>query len=263
MGQRPLSAPFLALGALCFAAFGLGGGAAEAQQRAAPIVVELAQPQIEIDIGFKGAELLIFGLVEPGADAIVIIRGEAGPQTVRRKERILGVWTTGDARTFLTAPAFYALATSRPLDHIFSDAAPLNRYELGAPYLNLTPVDLVPGDPETEKFAEALLRDKYARGLYTDRAYDVKYVSEQLFRTTVYIPANVPIGRYVVRLYNVRGERVTAQRDTFLIVNKVGLEEQIHRFAFNHGVIYGMVAVALALAAGWLVTLFFRRSAAV
>jgi len=247
---------------MAFALAALVAPEASAQQPASPVVIELAQPQIEIDIGFQGQELLIFGLVEAGTDAIVIVRGEPRAETVRRKERILGVWTTGEERTFLTVPPFYALAASRPLNQMFSDELALSRYELGAENLNLTPLDIVPGDPETERFRLALVGYKYARGLYADRAYPVAFPSPQLFRTTMYIPANVPIGRYLARLYMVKGGQVVAQRETQLIVNKVGVEEQIHRFALLHGVLYGVIAVALALLAGWLVTLFFRRSPA-
>jgi uncharacterized protein (TIGR02186 family) len=235
---------------------------ADAQQSASPIVVELAQPQVAIDIGFQGQDLLIFGLVEPGSDAIIVIRGDTRAETVRRKERILGVWTTGDERTFITVPSFYALATSRPIAQIFPDEFPLIRYELGPQNLNLTPLDLLPGDPETEKFRLALIDYKYSQGLYSDRPFAVTFPSAQLFRTTMYIPANVPIGRYIVRLYMIKNERVVAQRESHLIVDKVGVEEQIHRFAQSHGALYGLIAVALALLAGWLVTLLFRRSPA-
>jgi len=251
----------LIAGLLC-AKLALDSQSARAQQPSSPIAIELGQPQIEIDIGFQGAELLIFGLVEPGTDAIVVIRGETRAETVRRKERIMGVWTTGAARTFLTAPSFYALSSSRPLDHMFADELPLGRFELGAENINLTPLDIVPGDPDTETFRQALLDYKTARALYTDHPYTVKFVSEQLFRTTMFIPANVPVGRYIVRLYMVKNERVVAQRETYLIVDKVGVEEQIYRFAHSHGLLYGVIAVVLALSAGWLVTLFFRRTPA-
>lgn len=245
--------------ALAAGIFPVAASSAIAQQPQQPMVVEVAQPQIEIDIGFRGSELLIFGLVEAGTDAIVVIRGETRTETVRRKERFLGVWTTGKSRTFITVPAFYALGTSRPIDHLFPDESPLQRYELGPKYINFTPLDIVPGDPTTDSFLDALVSYKYGQGLYADRPYTVKFVSDQLFRTTMYIPANVPTGRYTVRLYMVRDDRVIAQRETYFVVDKVGVEEQVYRFAHHHGVLYGLFAVVLALLSGWLVTLFFRR----
>ena len=245
----------LALTALIAA--GAGNAFAQTQQRQ-PVVVEVAEPQIQIDIGFRGAELLVFGLVEAGTDAIVVVRGETRAETVRRKERFLGVWTTGQSRTFLTVPAFYALAASRPLDQVFSGDTQLSRFEFGANHINLTPLDIVPGDPTTDVFRDALLSHKSDQGLYADSAATVRFVSDQLFRTTLHIPSNVPIGRYTVRLYMVRDDRVIAQRETNFIVDKVGVEEQVYRFAHQHGMVYGLFSVVLALMAGWLVTLFFR-----
>ena len=237
----------------------LGTSATHAQAPRQPIVVEVAQPQIEIDIGFKGSDLLIFGLVEAGTDVIVVVRGETRTETVRRKERFFGVWTTGKSRTFITVPSFYALASSRPIDHLFPDESALQRYELSPQNINFTPLDIVPGDPTTDIFREALIANKSGQGLYDDQHYNVKFLSDQLFRTTMYMPANVPIGRYTVRLYMVRSDRVVAQRETYFIVDKVGIEEKVYRFAHEHGVLYGLFAVVLALLAGWLVTLFFRR----
>jgi uncharacterized protein (TIGR02186 family) len=227
-------------------------------QKAPPIVVEVAEPKIQIDIGFKGTELLVFGLVEPGTDAIVVIRGETRAETVRRKERFLGVWTTGTSRTFLTVPAFYALAASKPLTQLFADDNQLTRFEFGTANINVTPLDIVPGDPTTDAFRDALLSHKTDDGLYDDSSAGVRFVSEQLFRTTLHMPSNVPLGRYTVRLYMVKDERVVAQRETNFIVDKVGVEEQVYRFAHQHGVFYGLFSVVLALMAGWLVTLFFR-----
>ncbi len=261
---RTAFALFAAVLLLCPLAAQSGEAPRQAQRQApAPppretIVVEVAEPTINIDIGFEGADLLVFGLVEAGTDAIVVVRGETRAETVRRKERFLGVWTTGASRTFLTVPAFYALASSRPLDHLFPDEFMSNRFELGADKLNFTPYDIVPGDPTTDAFRDALLSHKRDAGLYAETSSLVKFVSEQLFRTTLHMPANVPLGRYIVRLYMVRGDRVVGQRETYFMVNKVGVEEKVYRFAHQHGVLYGLFSVVLALLAGWLVTLFFR-----
>jgi uncharacterized protein (TIGR02186 family) len=169
------------------------------------------------------------------------------------------VWTTGQSRTFLTVPSFYALASNRPIDQIFDDDQALQRFEFTPPNINVTPLDIVPGDPTTDSFRDALIAHKLQSGLYAEQNYTVKFLSEQLFRTTVYIPANVPTGRYTVRLYMVRNNQVVAQRETNFVVDKVGVEEQVYHFAHEHGVLYGLFAVVLALLAGWLVTLFFRR----
>jgi uncharacterized protein (TIGR02186 family) len=236
-------------------------GPAAAQQQPPQLVVELAQPQIEIDLGFQGSELLVFGLTgEAGADAVVVMRGATGPETIRRKERIAGVWTTGQTRSFLTVPDFYALAASKPLHELFPDEAALGRYELGPKNLNLAPLDLVPDDPETESFRDALIADKASHGLYSENIGPIKFLSAQLFRTTLYIPSNVPIGGYSIRLLTVKNGRVVGQKETLLIVDKVGLEEQIYRFAHNQGPLYGVFAVMLALTLGWLITLVFRRT---
>jgi uncharacterized protein (TIGR02186 family) len=249
--------PARLLGAAVLVLLGLAGPAAAQQQ----LVVELAQPQIEIDLAFKGSELLIFGLTgETDADAVVVMRGTTGPETIRRKERIAGVWTTGQTRSFLTVPDFYALAASKPLDELFPEQTALGRFELAPENLNLAPLDIVPDDPDTDAFRKALIEEKLSSGLYSREVSPIKFLSAQLFRTKLYIPSNVPIGSYSIRLLTVKDGRVVAQKETTLVVNKVGLEEGIYRFAHNEGPLYGIFAVTLALASGWLITFLFRRT---
>ena len=119
---------------------------------------------------------------------------------------------------------------------------------------------MVPDDPDTDAFSKALIEDKVSHGLYSHDVGPIKFLSAQLFRTTLFIPSNVPIGNYSIRLLTVKNGRVVAQKETTLIVNKVGLEEGIYRFAHNEGPLYGLFAVMLALASGWLITLLFRRT---
>src|SRR5271155_5038835 len=81
---------------------------------AKPLVADLSQYRIEIDSSFTGTRLLLFGSRNDIGDIVIVVRGPERKFTVRRKERIAGVWMNHRERHFDDVPAYYAIATSKP-----------------------------------------------------------------------------------------------------------------------------------------------------
>ena len=79
---------------------------------AQPLVADLSSHEISITTGFSGTELLLFGATEGEGDIVVVVRGPAGPATVRRKSRVLGIWINTDSVRFEGVPSFYRVASS-------------------------------------------------------------------------------------------------------------------------------------------------------
>ena len=111
---------------------------------------------------------------------------------------------------------------------------------------------------DEDTFRRALLR-KIRQGLYPERVGRVAFLGNRLFRTDVKFPANVPTGTYTVTAYMIRGGKVLSAQSTPLQVSKVGIGAQIFDFAHQQSVLYGLLAIALALFSGWLAGAIFRK----
>ena len=85
-------------------------------------------------------------------------------------------------------------------------------------------------------------------------------VGDRLFRTAVVFPTNVPTGTYSVNVHLFRGGRVVDTKTTSLGVHKAGLEADIFNFAHQHSALYGVIAILIALMAGWLAGAMFRKT---
>ncbi len=228
--------------------------AARAQQ---PLVADLSNHLIAITTGFTGAEVVLFGATGGDGDVAVVVTGPRGPVTVRRKDRVAGVWLNTQSVVFTQVPSFYAVATSRPMEDFLSPLL-LERHEVGAGRLRLEPAaDLPPA--QVEAFRDALVRNKRAEGLYAMEAGDVTFLGERLFRTNLYFPANVPTGLYTVEAFLIRDGEVVSAQTTPLVVSKVGFSAEVFEFARGQPFAYGVAAVAGALAAGWLAGAIFRK----
>ena len=87
----------------------------------------------------------------------------------------------------------------------------------------------------------------------------VGFIGRSLFRGSIDLPVNVPIGRYATQVYLFRDGKLLSQSQSSLQVHKVGFERVVYMLAFRYPLAYGLLAVLMAVAAGLLAYSAFRR----
>ncbi len=249
MGRR------LAIGLWALLAAAAVASGALAQR--APLVADLSSYVIAIDSGFTGTEVLLYGAVDEAGDLIVVVRGPAERVVVRRKDRVAGVWMNRDSIVFDGVPAYYAVAATRPLAEIARPAL-LSLHQIGIDAVRLTPLAERPAD-EIETFRKALVRQRTRDGLYTGTPGKVSFLGERLFRTRLYVPANVPTGAYRAEVFLIRDGAVVSAEATPLFINKTGFQAEVAFIAHTRPALYGLAAILIALAAGWAAAAAFRK----
>lgn len=234
---------------------------------AAPVrlLTDISQNRIDIVYTFKGAELLVFGAIlyprgsvpdeRPGL--AVVVRGPVEPITLRKKARVAGIWINTDSVRFDTAPGFYAVATSAPI-HTLVDERNASIWEIGLDYLQLSPTSGDSGEIAT--FTRGLVDLRRRSGLWSEQEGRIGITQNILYQARIAIPAAVPVGAYTAEIYLIRHGKVIARAATPITIDKSGFERWVYVAAQKNGLAYGLVAVALALLAGWGAGLLVRRS---
>ncbi len=225
--------------------------------KADTLIADLSSHLIAITTGFKGTDLLMFGAIDAPGDIVVVVQGPLTSITVRKKERVAGVWVNQANITFENIPSFYALASSKPIEQILS---PETQKQLNIGIENV-PMK-VDGEltPEEEKqFHEALIANKRLQELYYTDIARVNFMGQELFRTNIFFPSNVPTGDYVVDIMLVRDKNVVGVQRTPLVVSKVGFGAEIFDFAHQQKWFYGSLSIGLAILGGGVGYVFFRR----
>ena len=221
------------------------------------LIADLSDHRIEITSGFTGADVLLFGTSGGEGDVVVVLRGPPEPLVVRRKARMFGLWLNRDNIVFTDAPGYYAVAASRPL----ADIAPMELLEdlsIGFDNVSLTLFEATSPE-ELGLFRAALLRNMAKIGLYSSATAPIKFVGSQLFRTRFDFPANVPTGLYHADVFLFVDGALVSRRTTALQISKTGFEAAMYSFSRYQPLLYGLVAVAVALMAGWTAGMVFRR----
>jgi uncharacterized protein (TIGR02186 family) len=230
------------------------------------LVPDISARNIQIRYSFTGAQLLLFGaIVYPGgrpptepADIVVVLRGPVQPILVREKQKIAGViWMNADSDRFRSAPSFYAVASSKPLSQLV-DERTAAIYEMGLHNLQLSPGG--GALPEKERRFEAGLLDLRKRqGLYSENSRGVEISDRVLYRATISIPSQVPVGTYTAETFMIDRGKVLAAATKDIQITKSGFERYIALAARRHSFLYGLTSVILSLALGWAAAAAFRR----
>ena len=234
--------------------------------QAKPVLVpDISARRVDIRYTFTGAQLLLFGaIVYPGgrppdrpAEIAVVLRGPVEPILVRQKQKIAGVWMNADSNRFRSAPSFYAVASSRRISDLVDDRTAAI-YELG-----LNNLQLSPGGgalPEKERRFEAGLLDLRRRqGLYSENARGVEITDRVLYRATITIPSQVPVGTYTAETFLIDDGKVLAAATRDIEIDKSGFELFVAQAARRQAFLYGFASVLLSLALGWAAAWAFRR----
>jgi uncharacterized protein (TIGR02186 family) len=232
-----------------------------------PILVpDVSQRQIDIVYSFTGAELLLFGAIlypdgrfpQRDADIAVVLKGPSDRILVREKQRLLGtIWANAESARFQSAPGFYAIATSRPLDKLIDERTSAI-YELGLGNLQLSPADA--GSPEKQqRFENGLINLKRKNDLFVESNGSVEITNGVLYRARLPIPARVPVGHYTAETLLIRDGRVLAAATKDIVIRKSGFERFVAQSASNSPFLYGLAAILLSLGLGWLASAASRR----
>jgi uncharacterized protein (TIGR02186 family) len=227
---------------------------------------DISTREISIQSNFTGIDIVLFGAVdfsrtpaldEGSYDVIMVVKGPDQPMVVRRKERVAGIWMNGSAQRFSTVPGFYAVLSTRPFRAVASEEV---LQSLG---IGLANVDFGRSDADNvadKEFRAALIRLRQDHGLFREDDDGVTFLGRSLFRGSVELPVNVPIGRYTTQVFLFRDGKLLSESNSSLQVEKVGFERLVYLLAFRHPFLYGLLAVAIAVGAGLIAWGFFRRN---
>jgi uncharacterized protein (TIGR02186 family) len=236
----------------------------------------LTQANVQVTSSFRGARIVVYGAVfDPAArpsDVVVIVRGPEQPLRIARKSRVAGIWVNSRPVMFRGAPGFYQAAATRPLDEIAGFGV-LRRLGAGIDHLSIN----APAEERVETrygvrdvvvsrlgadyldWRRAVVRLKTRAGLYAEDDDGVRFVDRGLFRADVALPTTAPTGAYSAEVILFQDGRPVSRRVRTLTVEKAGLERSLYLFAQRRPWSYGLASVAVALAAGWLASIAFRR----
>lgn len=247
----------------------LACAAALSPARAEKLVLSLSTHRVAVTSSFVGADLVLFGTIEPDTprtalrsnyDIVATVIGPRATLRTRRKARVLGIWVNVDAREFIRVPSYLAVLSNRPVAEI-TNPETARRLQLGLSQITLTQrigadfADTVPDDP----FRVNFINLKKEAGQYRETPNGVTFLTPTVFRVAIPLPADTATGGYTVDVKLFANGQLVTRNNTALEVIKTGFEQYVYEASQHHGLIYGLVAAMMALFIGWAGSVVFRR----
>jgi uncharacterized protein (TIGR02186 family) len=234
-----------------------------------PEVVNIGVSSKEIAIApdFAGTDVTVFGAIDHadpdllksgGYDLVVSLEGPRDFITVRKKDRVAGVWINRHSVTFQHMPESFSMASTRAIDAI-ARPTELFTFNVGLPRARLVPSTFSGRAEEVTEYRDAFMALKQRAKLYQSNPGGVTFISSSLFQANIHIPADIPNGTHTIRAVLFRKGVFVAEKQMQLDVVKTGIEETITFAATQRPLFYGVFAVLLAVLTGWTASLIFRK----
>ncbi len=239
--------------------------------------LHVAVRRVHISAGFSGEEVFIYGRVPAGTERVVSVISSPTTATVRlmEKGRVGPFWLGVHQYAVHRVPRLYLVSLSCPQGNVLypcpeSDA-------LAAVNPALARIGEIVGLRELEERAEVdVLRGKAgrqevlrllrgfwklqaSRGLYAVNTNRIRLNDDSMYYYQAVLPAEAPEGRYEISAFFLAGDGVIGTASTELFVGRSGMVAWLSRLAERRALLYGLITIGIALAAGWLAGTVFRK----
>ncbi|MGP8050136.1 MAG: TIGR02186 family protein [Desulfobaccales bacterium] len=249
----------------------LAGGSIGAALAATPgdqqaVVTAASKNLIKIGLSYSGDDIYFFG-VSPVKDCDLIIRlttEKSEKVKLSVKGRVGPFWMTVKQYEVSHAPFIYKIHSTKPVDQIVS---PETAQELGLGYEAVRKemkLHLIRGEAaaaDQDLVFKGLVKIKEKANLYSIVAgpEGLEVTEGRLFKHYFRFPPAATEDRYVVESFAfLNGQQVGYGRDV-IEIKKVGLENWLTSVSQDHPTLFGLMAVFIALAAGLLVGMIFKK----
>ncbi len=226
-------------------------------------VLHVQPNKIHIGSFFKGQKVKIFGYVPVSWENIAIkICGSRHDVALKRKGKVGVLWMNVGTVEVKHAPNFYLVATSANINQLAPKPI-LDQTEIGYEALakEIELHSTVPGDSPEFLFKHFVaLKEK--EGLYSILPKRITFNKAEnknlkAFSLELIAPAKIPPGEYKVTLYGFDNGQLMGSLESFFHVELVGFPAFCRNLAFKHSLIYGILAVVLAIIVGFLMGVVF------
>ena len=219
------------------------------------IIADISENKINIDVGFKGAKLLFFGVIDEEGDVVVSVTGPRKKVKVRKKEKKMGIWLNTDTKIFFDVPSYYYVASTRPLKELRAENV-LQINQVGLENIRFAGAE---EQEEREAWVNGIVKSMIKAGRYNPKHGIIKISDKKLFKTELNFSAELVDGQYLVDTLLLKSGDVIAARRSFINVSKSGYGEKIYKIANYNSLLYGIAAVLFAAIFGFIVHEISRR----
>ena len=220
-----------------------------------PLEITVQPDQIFIGATYNGTDILVSGQVPADTEAVIRITGHEEDSKLKKKGRVMGVlWMNLGSVELQNIPGVFLLYKSIQADD----------QQVGG--INISAIrrkaEIVSEYQDKDALFEEFVKLKQKSGLYRTVENGIHYEKEnngmKFFSASVKLPSALPQGDYKLEVFALAGNDIAGYSKKDLNVKQAGMPAFIATLAFDHGTLYGILAVIVAVIAGLLTGTIFK-----
>ncbi len=222
------------------------------------VSLELALDTIEISTFYNGTTLEVSGEVAVADDVVLLVSGPREEVHLKEKGKVAGfLWMNKNDVILENTPAVYM---------VYSPEGSSEKYvssKLGIGYQALlTDISIIPASADKAFVFGEYVKLMEQSGVYAVHAATVQYgVPEngmKSFKAVLVIPSKMAAGTYRVEAIALKDGAVVDRTRSELTLELTGLPAVISSLAYGRPLLFGFMAVFIAIATGLLIGVVFR-----
>lgn len=228
----------------------------------APVSVSVNPETIAMGTAYNGVDIFVSGTIPQDTEVLIRVVGNEKSEHFKKKGKALGLlWMNMATVEIDHAPAMLLLAPSDTLEKMRTEQpASWQKLNLGFTALKRQ-IAVAPETEDKDFIFKEFLKLKQHEGLYGVQKNAVRYTAqgvESAFTATLHFPADLPQGKYEIQTYLIMDGNIVGEARNSIEAKTVGAPAFLTFLAFQHGLLYGILAVIVAILAGLFTGYLFR-----
>jgi len=226
------------------------------------LTAEVTPQNIPIKLFYHGDRLTIDGKCALNEDLIVKISNTPGEAHMKFKGKAGGIfWMKIGDISFANVPTAYLLATSQNLDSMLSREEQIKE---GIGF------EAIKEGAEIESSAEGMDKAQWINEFINFKKEEKLYRVEEgtitnqngKYHLEMEWPFQAAPDTYNIEVLAVRDGKIVDRAESNLTVERAGIVAQLTELAFNQAAVYGIIAIVIAMVAGFAVGVLFKGGGA-
>ena len=217
------------------------------------LTAQVTPQNVPIKLFYNGAKLKISGESDVNDDLVVKISSEPEEAHMKYKGKAAGLFWI----SFEHVPTVYLLASSGKLNALMPVAEQIQEGIGFESIKAAAEMESSAAGMDPERWIKEFIKFKKAEKLYQIQEGKVKK-EQGSYQLDIKWPFQAAPGTYNIEVLAVRDGKVVDRNETSLTVAKTGLVATLSNLAFNHAAVYGIIAIVVAMAAGFAVGALFK-----
>ncbi|MCD6560950.1 MAG: TIGR02186 family protein [Deltaproteobacteria bacterium] len=229
----------------------------------ASLEVTVRPNQILMGALYNGANISVMGNVPADSEVLIRLTGHLEDYKLKKKGRAMGVlWMNLGIVEIQKVPSLFLLYPSKAVNDSLQ-AGRQSWQDLGLGFeAVLKQANIVLDSEDKSALFEEFVKLEKKSGLYGTIKNTIHYKQGKggmkSFSCTLALPSGLPQGVYKLDVFAIKDDAIAGYTSKEIEAKKVGMPAFITSFAFNHGTLYGVLAVLVAIIAGLVTGVIFK-----